>query len=334
MPEYKISPDAAGQRLDKFARRVLPDLPLSAIYKLIRTKKIRVNGVRCEEAQVLSAGDLVSIRDQAVMSRQAAPKPSPKPALKGSAPPRGLERLHEDKHILVLNKPGGLAVHPGTGITGTTLVDWVRAHLGEVPEGDFKPAPAHRLDRETSGVIVVAKSRQAIVRLAEIFTNEHPTKVYLALVMGKTPRDGLIDLRLAEHQQSAASKAERGVNMQEARTRYRTLAQNRDTSLVEVEIETGRTHQIRRHFEAIGHPVVGDTKYGDFPFNRRARAEWGLKRMFLHAARLGLPHPVTDQPMTFRASLPVELGEVLDTLRFELPNKFPRARPDDAPSSL
>ncbi|MFM2153521.1 MAG: hypothetical protein RL199_1956 [Pseudomonadota bacterium] len=320
MSEYRISADAAGQRLDKYVRRLLPALPLSAIYKLIRTKKVRVNGVRAEEAQLLAAGDVVVIRDQAVRERPGDGAKAPVRPAK-----RTFEILHEDAHILVCAKPAGLAAHPGTGITGATLVDEVRCYLGEPAEGEFKPAPAHRLDRETSGVVIVAKTRQAIVQLAETFTNQHPKKVYLALVMGKVAREGVIDTPLAEHQQAPASKAQRGVNLQEAVTRYRMLAQNRDTSLVEVEIETGRTHQIRRHFEAIGHPVVGDAKYGDFPFNRRAKAEWGQKRMFLHAARLGLPHPVTGQAMTFRAPLPPELCEAVDRLGFVLPPKFPRA---------
>jgi 23S rRNA pseudouridine955/2504/2580 synthase len=320
MSEYRISEDAAGQRLDKYVRRLVPGLPLSAIYKLIRTKKIRVNGARAEEGQLLVAGDVVTVRDQALQERPGAGEPRAKRPVR-----RTFELLHEDGHVLVLAKPAGLAAHPGTGVTGPTLVDEVRAYLGEVPEGEFKPAPAHRLDRETSGVVVVAKTRQAIVKLAETFSEQHPKKVYLALVAGHVPKEGVIDLPLAERQQTAGSKQVRGVNLQSALTRYRALGQGRDASLVEVEIETGRTHQIRRHFQAIGHPVVGDDKYGDFPLNRRARAEWGLRRMFLHAARLGLPHPVTGQPMTFRAPVPPELCAVIDRLGFSLPNKFPRA---------
>lgn len=319
MPEYTISPDGAGQRLDKFVRKVLPELPLSAIYKLIRTKKIRVNGARAEEAQLLRPGDVVTIRDQALQAR-----PSEKPATaKPVVVKRTFKVLHEDQHILVCAKPSGLAIHPGSGITGATLVDEVRAYLGEVPEGEFKPAPAHRLDRETSGVVIVAKTRQAIVRLAEIFSEADETrKTYLALVKGRINPEGVIDVPLAEHQQTAASKAERGVNMQRAITHWKRLGQAADAALAEVEIETGRTHQIRRHFAAIGHEVAGDSKYGDFPFNRRMKAEYGLKRMFLHAARIQLPHPVSGQLMTFRAPLPRELAEVVDALGMSLPNKF------------
>jgi 23S rRNA pseudouridine955/2504/2580 synthase len=317
--EYRISTDGAGQRLDKFVRKLLPELSLSAVYKLIRTKKVRVNGARAEENQLLAAGDLVTIREQAVRSKGPA-EPSKPPAPLA----RTFKILHEDGHILVCAKPAGLAIHPGTGITGATLVDEVRAYLGEVPEGEFKPAPAHRLDRETSGVVIVAKTRQAIVRLSEVFTESEARKVYLALVQGRLDAEGEIDLPLAEHQQTAASKDERGVNMQRAFTRYRRLGQAPEAALVEVEIETGRTHQIRRHFAAIGHPVAGDAKYGDFPFNRRLKAEVGLRRMFLHAARIGLAHPVTGQAMTFRAPVPPELAEVLDALQIPLPPKFAR----------
>jgi 23S rRNA pseudouridine955/2504/2580 synthase len=325
MPDFKTSPDAAGQRLDKFLRRVIPDLPLSAVYRLIRTKKIKVNGARAEESQLLKAGDLVSVRDQAL---QAEPKPSTAPSFPRHPKPRpaksNFQVLHEDAHILVCVKPAGLAVHPGTGITEETLVDQVRAYLGPPPEGEFKAAPAHRLDRETSGVIVVAKTRQAIVRLAEIFTEGLAKKVYIALVMGQVQKQGVIDQPLAEHQQTGASKSQRGVNMQSALTRYKLLGQAKEAALVEVEIETGRTHQIRRHFADIDHPLVGDSKYGDFPFNRRVRSEWGAKRLFLHAARLGLPHPVSGEMMTFRANVPPDLLAVLEHLRLPLSNKFVR----------
>ncbi len=321
MAEYRVSADAAGQRLDKYVKRLLGDVPVSALYKLIRTKKIRVNGAKADESQLLQEGDLIAVRDQALQSRPSTGEPPPHRPSK-----REFEILHEDAHILVCNKPAGLAVHPGTGVTGPTLVDQVRDYLPAAAEGEFKPAPAHRLDRETSGVVVVAKTRQAIVKLSEIFTEGDTKKVYLALVKGRLEKQGVIDVPLAEHQQTATNKSTRGVNMQSALTRYQLIAQARDVALAEVEIETGRTHQIRRHFASINHPVVGDSKYGDFPFNRRARGEWGAKRMFLHAARLGIPHPVTGQAMTFRAPLPVELGAVLDGLGIELPTKFKRAQ--------
>lgn len=306
MFEHKISEDEAGQRLDKLARRLLPEVPLSGIYKLIRTKRIRVNGKRCKPEQLLEAEDVVEFR--VVQQGPEAPRARPRPTRMPEVP-----ILYEDEAILVVDKPGGMAVHPGSGIRSGTLLDWARAYL-QVDESsrDFKASPAHRLDRETSGVIVVAKKRKAMVALSEAFSKDRADKRYLTLVQGRMSKPvGTIDLRLAEHQQTARSKAERGVNLQEAITHYRVLATGRGVSLLECRIETGRTHQIRRHLAAIGRPVVGDRKYGDFPFNREARKNWGLERQFLHARYLALPHPTTGKKMVFDAPLPADLVEVL-----------------------
>ena len=135
---------------------------------------------------------------------------------------------------------------------------------------------------------------------------------YLALAKGRFQRDrGTIDLRLPEHQQTAVSRQQRGVNMQQAVTHWKLLGSGPEAALLELDIETGRTHQIRRHLAAIGHPVVGDGKYGDFPFNRRAKSAFGLKRMFLHSAQLTVHHPVTNKRLSLQAPLPAELAEVL-----------------------
>src|SRR4051812_30918019 len=305
--DYKVSADASGQRLDKFLRKRLETLPLSHLYKLVRTKKVRVNGARAEIAQLLQPGDQITVHVlQAAQPTTVAPR----------AVPQDFGVLYEDEHLLACDKPAGLAIHPGTGITGATLVDEVRAYLTrqglEVPEGEFKPSPAHRLDRETSGVVVVAKTRQAMVRLTEMFTAGEADKTYYALAKGRFQKEkGSVDLRLPEHQQTANSKEQRGVNLQAALTHWRKLAGGPEATLLELTIETGRTHQIRRHLDAIGHPVVGDTKYGDFPFNRIAQRQWGLKRMFLHSARLSLSHPMTRKRLALVSPLP---GELLDVL--------------------
>jgi 23S rRNA pseudouridine955/2504/2580 synthase len=306
--DFKVSSDAAGQRLDKFLRRRLENLPLSHLYKLVRTKKVRVNGARAEIAQLLHPGDEITVH-----VLQPTQPPPPKPA---GAVGQDFAVLYEDEHILAVDKPAGLAIHPGSGITGETLVDQVRAYLVRqglvTPEGEFKPSPAHRLDRETSGVVVVAKTRQAMVRLTEIFTAGEAEKTYFALAKGRFQKEsGSIDLRLAEHQQTFASKQQRGVNLQAALTHWKRLAGGPEATLLELSIETGRTHQIRRHLEAIGHPVVGDNKYGDFPFNRIAQRQWGLRRMFLHSARLALAHPLTKKRLAFESPLPPELADCL-----------------------
>jgi len=317
-----VSSDAAGQRLDKYVRKALKDVPLSHVYKMFRTRRIRVNGARGRAEQLLAGGETIVIRgdEERLLASPQASGGHGGGGEKGSIT---FGVLHEDADLLAVDKPAGLAAHPGTGITGATLVEMSRAYLGaaRAPPGEFRPSPAHRLDRDTSGVVVVAKTRRAMVGLGEIFTSgEKVEKAYLALVKGKMPRDhGVIDLPLSEHEQTARSKLRRGVNFQEAITRWKVLASMKDASLLEVRIETGRTHQIRRHLEAAGHPVAGDRRYGDFPFNRTARQRWGLRRMFLHAWRLALPHPVTGARLSLEAPLPAELAAVLARVNLALP---------------
>jgi 23S rRNA pseudouridine955/2504/2580 synthase len=325
---FTVSPDAAGQRLDKLVRRALRDVPLSHVYKMFRTRKVRVNGGRGRPEQIVAAGDAVTIRgdEERLLAKPDAARPA-RPA------EPTFRVLHEDADVLAVDKPAGLAAHPGTGIEGATLVEMARTHL-RVPDGlpptEFRPSPAHRLDRDTSGVVVVAKTRRAMVRLGEIFTTgEGVRKSYLALAKGKMPRDaGTIDLPLSEHEQTARSKAIHGVKFQEAVTRWKVLASMKDASLLAVTIETGRTHQIRRHLEAAGHPVAGDRRYGDFAFNRMAKQRWGLGRMFLHAWSLELPHPATGAPLRLEAPLPDALAEVLSRMNLALPPGGPGARRD------
>ncbi len=321
MIELTASADAEGQRLDKYVRKALKGVPLSHVYKMFRTRKVKVNGVRGRPEQLLAAADRIEIwGDEARLL--AEPEG-------GGARPRGrggpkLEVLYEDDELLAVNKPSGLAAHPGTGITGATLVELVRDHLkvpSGLPSGEFKPSPAHRLDRETSGVILVAKTRRAMVALGQLFeSKEEVKKQYLTLAKGKMPQAaGLIDTPLSEHEQSGRSKAVRGVNMQPALTRWKVLGSMKEASLLQVLIETGRTHQIRRHLQAAGHPVAGDPRYGDFNFNRAARTRWGLRRMFLHAWKLELPHPVTGARLRLEAPLPPELVAALGALNIPPP---------------
>jgi 23S rRNA pseudouridine955/2504/2580 synthase len=319
MLEFRISEDDGGLRLDKFLRRTLPTVPASHVFKMIRVKKVKVNGKRAQPEQHLLKDDLVTIRGDDQQLRGAdreKPKAPPPPVDLND-----LVVLFEDDFVIVIDKPSGMAVHTGSGITGGTVVDLVRAYLGEQAERNgFAASPAHRLDRETSGVLVVAKRRPAMVHFTDVFTRHLAKKQYLVLVKGKLEqKTGLIDIPLPEHQQTAENRAKRGVNMQEARTRYQVLTQNAECAFVSCTIETGRTHQIRRHFAAIGHPVVGDSKHGDFPFNREVKARWGLNRLFLHAATLDFPHPKTQQRTKVAAALPVTLAEVLTRAGLEVP---------------
>jgi 23S rRNA pseudouridine955/2504/2580 synthase len=323
--ELTVSPDAAGQRLDKYVRRALKDVPLSHVYKMFRTRKVRVNDGRGRPEQLLAEGDRVRIfgDEEKLLAR---PGPTSGHGRRGGPP---LVVLYEDDDLFAVNKPAGLAAHPGTGISGATLVDLVREHVPgshDRPATEFKPSPAHRLDRETSGLILVAKNRKTMAGLAALFEGkEEVKKQYLTLAKGKMPKEvGLIDLPLSEHEQTARSKSARGTNMQPARTRWRVAAAMKEATLLTVLIETGRTHQIRRHLQAAGHPVAGDTRYGDFNFNRTARTRWGLRRMFLHAWKLSLPHPTTGVALNLEAPLPDELLSVLGALNLEPP---PGAKP-------
>jgi len=163
-------------------------------------------------------------------------------------------------------------------------------------------------------------------------SGEGVRKTYLTLAKGKMPREsGTIDLPLSEHEQTAKSKAIRGVNFQEALTRWKVLSSMKEASLLSVAIETGRTHQIRRHLEAAGHPVAGDRRYGDFPFNRAAKQRWGLARMFLHAWRLELPHPTTGARLALEAPLPGALADVLSRMNLAGPPGSPGPRRDARP---
>jgi 23S rRNA pseudouridine955/2504/2580 synthase len=315
-----VSADAAGQRLDKLVRKALRDVPLSHVYKMFRTRKVRVNGARGRPEQLVAEGDAIVIRGD---EERLLARPEPRRAGHPAAAPT-FQVLFEDDDVLAVDKPAGLAAHPGTGIEGATLVEMAREYLrvpDDLPATEFRPSPAHRLDRDTSGVVLVAKTRKAMVRLGEIFTSgEEVKKTYLALAKGKMPKEaGTIDLPLSEHEQTSRSKERRGVNFQEALTRWRVLSSMKDATLLSVGIETGRTHQIRRHLEAVGHPVAGDRRYGDFAWNRLARQRWGLRRMFLHAWRLELPHPVTDAPLKLEAALPAELEAVLSKMNLTSP---------------
>jgi 23S rRNA pseudouridine955/2504/2580 synthase len=318
--ELTVTADAAGQRLDKYVRRALKDVPLSHLYKMFRTRKIKVGTGRGRPEQVLAEGDVVRIWGD---EEKLLAKAEPQPGGKRRGGPR-LDVLFEDDDLFAVNKPAGLAAHPGTGITGATLVELVRDHVkgaNALPATEFKPSPAHRLDRETSGIVLVAKNRKTMAALSALFeSKDEVKKQYLTLAKGKMPKEsGLIDLPLSEHEQTARSKDARGVNMQPARTRWKVSASMKEATLLQVIIETGRTHQIRRHLQAAGHPVAGDARYGDFNFNRVAKTRWNLRRMFLHAWKLSLPHPLTGQTLSLQAPLPPELLEVLKAMNLAAP---------------
>lgn len=296
----EIDPDRAGQRLDNFLMARLRSAPRSLVYRIVRKGEVRVNRSRVSPSYRLQAGDSVRIPPV----RLEAPQEGGDSALG-----QRLQRcvLHEDEDLLVLDKPAGVAVHGGTGIA----VGVIEA-LREVHPHWQGLELVHRLDRATSGCLVLARNRRAMAWLNEVFRDHLADKRYLALVAGQWPDDlREIDAPLAREQEV---RGERDMVVDEAGkravTRFTPVQRFARATLLEVTIVTGRTHQIRAHCAHAGHPLGGDPRYGDVAFNRELRA-LKCKRMFLHAHRLGLPMP-DGEMQTFHAPLDAQLRGLVD----------------------
>ncbi|WP_408647869.1 RluA family pseudouridine synthase [Xenophilus arseniciresistens] len=308
-----VDEESAGQRLDNFLFRMLKGVPKTHVYRIIRSGEVRLNKGRVQADTRVAAGDLLRLPPVRVSA--AAPAPA--------APPRGFDLLHEDEALLAINKPAGVAVHGGSGLS-FGVIEQLRAAR---PTARFLEL-VHRLDRETSGVLLVAKKRSALTALQAQFRTRETGKTYLALVEGDWPaRLKVLDAPLARYllpPQPGQAEGERRVKVVDkdhpdalrALTLVRVLARvtlagdDQPMSLLAVTIKTGRTHQIRVHLSSAGHPIVGDDKYGDFE-RRRALTQLGVRRMFLHAWRLRLTHPATGQPLALQADLPSELAALL-----------------------
>jgi 23S rRNA pseudouridine955/2504/2580 synthase len=291
-----------GQRIDNFLVRALKGVPKSHVYRILRTGEVRLNGRRAAPTDRVHAGDRVRVPP----IRVDAPRTS---STAGRILPAG-GILHEDDWLLVVNKPAGLAVHGGSGIA-QGVIERLRAAR---PEERFLEL-VHRLDRETSGVLLLARKRGALVDLHVQIREGRTDKRYLALVRGEWHGGGrTVRLALERH---LLDSGDRRVSVsedgREAVTHFRVRSRLPDYTLVEARLGTGRTHQIRVHLAHLGHPIAGDDKYGDFEFNRRLARE-GLKRMFLHAERFGCRHPGTGEPFTVAAPLAPDLQSFLDRL--------------------
>ena len=302
-----VDEESAGQRLDNFLIRHLKGVPKTHVYRIIRTGEVRINKGRASADTRIQTGDVVRVPPVRVAT------PSPDAPV---APGREFPLLMEDDHMLAINKPAGVAVHGGSGVSFGVIEQLRQA----------RPAArmlelVHRLDRETSGVLLVAKKRSALTRLQDQFRDRETGKTYLALVHGQWPSNKKgIDLPLQRYLlPDGVGEGERRVRIavltdpgaQRAITLVRVSRLVGDFSLLEVTIKTGRTHQIRVHLASQGYPIVGDDKYGDFSLNKRLAAQ-GLKRMFLHAWRLQFIHPSLGKPQTLQADLPPELQQFVD----------------------
>ncbi|MFZ2305699.1 MAG: RluA family pseudouridine synthase [Rhodoferax sp.] len=326
MPQVKlltVDEDGVGQRLDNYLMRQLKGVPKTHVYRIIRSGEVRINKGRASAETRLNAGDVVRLPPVRVSERAAEKAQAMADQVASHAPAREFSVLYEDECMLAINKPAGVAVHGGSGVSFGVIEQLRMAR----PQAKFLEL-VHRLDRETSGILLVAKKRSALKNLQDQFRERETGKTYLALVLGQWPAnkkvldkplhkyllpdgerrvkvvakddpDGmpsltLIKVRAAGGQNAAAVDAGRGY------------------SLLEVTIKTGRTHQIRVHLASEGMPIAGDDKYGDFDSNKalaRAGAQPSLKRMFLHAWRLRCKHPASGEPLELQAELPSELTQ-------------------------
>ncbi len=298
----EVEPDADGQRLDNFLFSRLKGAPKSLVYRVIRSGEVRLNGARSAPSARVQAGDVIRVPPIRLSER-----PAPSGVAARSTGPR-CPVLYEDEWLLVVDKPAGLAVHGGSGVS----LGAIEALRAARPQLRFLEL-AHRLDRDTSGVLLLAKKRSALLGLHEQLRKGEIDKRYLALVKGRWT-EGTRRVRLALHKYVTAAGERRVDVVREggmaSETVLRLQAGYREYSLLEAELKTGRTHQIRVHLSHLGFPILGDDKYGDFSLNK-ALAKRGLKRMFLHAARVSFAHPATGVRLDLQAALPEELQAFL-----------------------
>lgn len=321
-----IGKDEANQRLDRFLRKLLDDVSLSAIYKLVRTRQVTVNDRKVRPELRLNAGDVVTLW-RAAEERHLQPKVRRR-AEQGLSTRRDFRIVHEDADLLAVNKPAGLLVHAGDrGDDRDTLIGQVTSWLLSRPLGQdaqshkdfvrpsptFAPALAHRIDGQTSGLVLIGKTLAASQALAAAIKHRDIEKTYLALAIGGLPQgQGEINLPIARHEDARGRRRKVEVGHgQRAVTRYRVLGQRGQYSLVELELVTGRTHQIRAHLAHLGAPVAGDDEYGSRDHNRHAAEKLGLQRQWLHAARLQLNHPIDGRALDLAAPLWPDLRHAL-----------------------
>lgn len=289
----RIGEEAEGQRIDNYLLRVCKGVPKSHVYRILRSGEVRVNSKRVPPEYRLQSGDEVRVPP---LRLGAEVKP---------AVPVGREYriVHEDDGLLVVDKPAGMAVHGGSGVSFGVIEQLRRQR----PQARFLEL-AHRLDRETSGLLLIAKKRSALTALHDLFRESYIEKRYLALVKGRW-REPLRHVKLALHKY-LTEDGERRVSVspegKAAHSIVRLVARWENFSLVEVELKTGRTHQIRVHLTHLGFPLCGDDKYGDFALNKTLQKQ-GLGRMFLHAAKLALDHPGTGERLDLVAALSEDL---------------------------
>jgi 23S rRNA pseudouridine955/2504/2580 synthase len=290
----EIGEEHASQRIDNFLLRELKGVPKSHVYRVLRSGQVRVNSGRIGPDYRLKVGDRVRVPPVRVSQGVKTAKPAEFPI------------VHEDDALLVVDKPAGVAVHGGSGVS-FGVIESLRAARPQAKLLEL----AHRLDRDTSGLLVIAKKRTALVELHRMLRDGEVDKTYVAIVKG-APAERSFDIDEPLHKYVSGS-GERRVSVKEggqrALTKVKVTKTGKALSQLEVRLLTGRTHQIRVHLAHAGHPVVGDDKYGDFELNR-ALAKRGARRLMLHAARLAFSHPVTKERVKLQAPVPPEMTQL------------------------
>jgi len=307
-----VDEGSAGQRLDNFLLRELKGVPKTHVYRVIRAGEVRVNKGRAQADTRLELGDEVRVPPVRLPERVEADT--------SHVPAREFPIVFEDEHLLAVNKPAGVAVHGGSGVSFGVIEQLRRAR----PEAKFLEL-VHRLDKETSGLLLIAKKRSALVALQDQFRERETGKTYAALVIGDwADNKKVIDVPLLKFVGSDGERWVRAVdNSHDPQAEYakrsislvKVARRLTGHSLLDVTIKTGRTHQIRVHLQHAGHPIVGDPKYGDFEANRQmARGELKFERMFLHAKRLRFTHPAREEEIELQAPLPPECEKLIAAL--------------------
>ncbi len=307
-----VDGDSDGQRLDNFLMRQLKGVPKTHVYRIIRSGEVRINKGRVQADTRVHTGDLVRLPPVRISDKVAEKQDNPAPA-------REFPILLEDDHLVALDKPAGVAVHGGSGVSFGVIEQLRRAR----PQAKFLEL-VHRLDRDTSGILLVAKKRSVLTNLQEQFRERETGKTYLALVVGAWPankkvldkplvkfllpgKDGLEGERRVKVTSKDDPNGMKSVTLVKVAQTYEKF-KGANLTLLEVTIKTGRTHQIRVHLASEGFPIAGDDKYGDFEANKALQKQ-GLKRMFLHAWRLQFDHPATGDRVALVAELPQELSQ-------------------------
>ena len=305
-----VAEHEAGQRLDNYLIKILKGVPKSHIHRIIRAGEVRLNKKRCKPDSRIQTGDLLRIPPVRTAEKQRSSENRAQ-----AVPAREFAIIYEDDALLVIDKPAGTAVHGGSGVSFGVIEQIRRAR----PEARYLEL-VHRLDKDTSGLLMIAKKRSALIKLHEAIRNDHPKKIYLALGVGKLPNDSFhVKLPLFKYTGAQGEKMVRvSEDGQSAHTIFRVLNRFSDDllhqvglshlTLVQATLKTGRTHQIRVHLQSQQCPIAGDERYGDYQANKRLQ-KLGLKRMFLHAAELHLDHPLTGEKLILEAPLPQDLAQ-------------------------